>query len=201
MALSFLRMIGGFITAALRTFINLIGRLSSAISTESRAEASGEEFHFVYFQIAEGQEVPVEALTQWPWYILSGILILGIIFVLWLVTAKTIKAIKEKMKKSRGGDESGGTGDETDKMKFSIGDLASFLPRFRFNAKHKHPIRRAYIKKVNGHIKQGVVITSSHTPEKIAMRIKEREDISELTEIYEAVRYGNTAPRSPKQEE
>jgi len=79
------------------------------------------------------------------------------------------------------------TNDEMAQMKFSARDLAMFLPRRKGSI--KHPLRRAYIKKVRGHIKQGTKIKRSHTPEVIANLIREREDIDVLTAAYEAVRY------------
>lgn len=54
----------------------------------------------------------------------------------------------------------------------------------------KHPVRRAYAKKVNSHIKSGVAITHSDTPEIIAAKIRPTENIDELTASYEKVRYG-----------
>jgi len=78
--------------------------------------------------------------------------------------------------------------DTIGKLKFALGDLAAFLPRRK--PKVKHPVRRAYIKKVNRHIKQGTVVLSSHTTEVIADNIRPNEDIDQLTETYEEARYG-----------
>jgi len=77
--------------------------------------------------------------------------------------------------------------DTVEKMKFSFKDLLVFLPRFGGS---KHPVRKAYIKKVNSHMKKGVVILPSYTPEIIAKAIKPEENIDQLTDEYEAVRYG-----------
>jgi len=60
----------------------------------------------------------------------------------------------------------------------------------RFRSKVSHPLRRAYIKKVKGHMKRGVKVLPHNTPDVIAYNIHEREDISELTSKYEQVRYG-----------
>jgi len=78
--------------------------------------------------------------------------------------------------------------DRVGKLKFTLGDLAVFLPKFRINT--KHPIRKEYIKKVNSHIKRGIKVLPCHTPEKIADKIRSAEDIDKLTEMYESVRYG-----------
>ena len=75
-----------------------------------------------------------------------------------------------------------------EKLKFALRDIAAFLPRLK--AKPSHPIRKIYIKKVNGHIKQGVMILPSHNTDVIADKIRQNEDIDELTKRYEAVRYG-----------
>lgn len=69
-----------------------------------------------------------------------------------------------------------------------VGDLLDMLPRFR--NKHRHPLRRAYAKVVNKHIKAGVGIDVADTTDVIAEKILATEDISELTAQYEDVRYG-----------
>ena len=76
------------------------------------------------------------------------------------------------------------------KLKFVLGDFKDLLPRFRLGA--KHPIRRAYIKKVNSHVKRGFILRPHYTPEKIADKIRPTENIDELTRKYEEVRYGRT---------
>jgi hypothetical protein len=80
--------------------------------------------------------------------------------------------------------------DTISRLKFSLSDLAMFLPSFKIN--HKHPIRKAYIKKVKSHIKQGVAVEPYHTPEIIADNIRSTEDIYQLTESYRVVRYGRS---------
>jgi len=74
------------------------------------------------------------------------------------------------------------------KLKFVMTDFKELLPRFRLGA--KHPIRRAYIKKVNNHVKQGLEVRRNYTPEVIADKIRPKEDIDELTQRYEEIRYG-----------
>ena len=67
-------------------------------------------------------------------------------------------------------------------------DLLDLLPSFM---KNRHPIRKAYEKKINSHIKRGTLIIENHdTTEMIAKKIREAEDIGELTAKYELVRYG-----------
>ena len=80
--------------------------------------------------------------------------------------------------------------DGISKLKFVLGDFKELLPRFKLGA--RHPVRRAYIKKVNGHIKQGLIVRPHYTPEVIADKIRPKEDIDELTQSYEKVRYGKT---------
>ena len=80
--------------------------------------------------------------------------------------------------------------DHITKLKFVLGDLKELLPSFRLGA--KHPLRRAYIKKVNGHIKQGLIVRPHYTTDVIADKIRPKEDIDELTQNYEKVRYGKT---------
>jgi len=76
------------------------------------------------------------------------------------------------------------------KFKFILGDMKELLPRFKLGV--RHPIRRAYIKKINSHIKQGFRALPHYTPDVIAEKIHPTEDINELTKKYEEVRYGKT---------
>lgn len=69
-------------------------------------------------------------------------------------------------------------------------DLRELMPKFRM---FRHPVRRAYEKKVNFHIKKGVVIENHDTTDKIADKIRKTEDIDELTAKYVVVRYGSKA--------
>ena len=66
-------------------------------------------------------------------------------------------------------------------------DLRDLIPRFKM---FRHPIRRAYEKKVNSHIRQGIMIEDKDTTDVIAKKIKKAEDIDELTAKYVVVRYG-----------
>ena len=78
--------------------------------------------------------------------------------------------------------------DVKSKLKFVFGDMRELLPRFKVSV--KHPVRRAYIKKINSHIKQGFRALPHYTPEVIADKIRSTEDIDELTQRYEEARYG-----------
>ena len=69
-----------------------------------------------------------------------------------------------------------------------FGDLKALMPRLKL--RQRNAIRRAYAKKVNGHIKRGVKILAADTTVTIADKIRPQEDIDELTALYEAVRYG-----------
>jgi len=129
----------------------------------------------------------VEALTQWPWYVLAAILFVFVIVSIALMAMGMGRALANRRRRNEGGDINL-TEDELGRLKFSARDLAAFFPRFRINA--KHPVRKAYIKKVSGHMKQGVAVEHFHTPEVIADLIREREDIDGLTETYENIRYG-----------
>jgi len=68
-----------------------------------------------------------------------------------------------------------------------LSDLRELSPRFKINT--RNPIRRAYIKKVRFFIKHGVDIKKSDTTDIIAGKIRELENIDELTAKYEDVRY------------
>jgi len=68
-----------------------------------------------------------------------------------------------------------------------LSDIRDLLPRFgRYS---KNAIRRAYTKKVNWHIRHGVVVKKSDTTDIIADKIRNIENIDELTAMYEQVRY------------
>jgi len=69
-----------------------------------------------------------------------------------------------------------------------MGDLRALLPRLKI--RHSNATRRAYAKKVNKHIKNGVQIRSADTTVTIADKIRPAENIDELTALYEKVRYG-----------
>ena len=107
-----------------------------------------------------------------------------------LVIALVIHRLHKALKKKDGGDrkENLMPDDITGKLKFMLRDIAALLPRF--GLKSKHPVRRAYAKKVNSHIKQGVEVLPSHNTDVIADNIRQNEDIDGLTKEYEAVRYG-----------
>jgi len=77
-------------------------------------------------------------------------------------------------------------------LSFSFKDvLAAALPKLRSGP--RHPIRKAFYKKVTKHIKKGVNIMPSHAPDKIAKAIRPIENIDDLTEAYKAARYGKEA--------
>lgn len=106
------------------------------------------------------------------------------IFVVMLI----YKLYKAFSREKRPGKQSLMPDDTINKLKFMLGDFKELLPRFKLSV--KHPVRRAYIKKVNGHIKRGLEVRLHYTPEIIADKIRPKEDIDELTQRYEEVRYG-----------
>ncbi|MCL2378439.1 MAG: DUF4129 domain-containing protein [Defluviitaleaceae bacterium] len=74
-------------------------------------------------------------------------------------------------------------------VKFAMGGIRRLFPRFRSLV--KHPLRRAYIRKVRSHIKRGVPVKHYDTPDEIAKKIGRHENIDDLTAMYEKVRYGD----------
>ena len=66
-------------------------------------------------------------------------------------------------------------------------DLRDLLPTF---GQRLHPVRKAYAKKVNKHIKRGMPIKKQDPTNVIAMKIRKEENIDKLTTEYEMVRYG-----------
>ncbi|MCL2500176.1 MAG: hypothetical protein FWE90_07550 [Defluviitaleaceae bacterium] len=122
-------------------------------------------------------------------YIFAAILIILPVVLLIYASRNIIKDLLKNFFNKASGDEEESLmpDDAMGKLKFLFGDIASFLPRFR---SHGHPVRRAYAKKVNRHIKKGAPITLSDTPDKIADKIRPTENIDGLTAQYERVRYG-----------
>ena len=72
-----------------------------------------------------------------------------------------------------------------------LDDLLGLLPR---RLKLRHPVRRAYARKVNRYIRAGTKISASDTTDIIRVKIIRYEDISSLTAMYEKVRYGPDVP-------
>jgi len=58
------------------------------------------------------------------------------------------------------------------------------------NLSTNRQIRRAFKKKVNGHRRQGLFIKQDYTPERISDKIKPKENIESLTNLYCQARYG-----------
>ncbi|MDR2166761.1 MAG: hypothetical protein LBE35_02785 [Clostridiales bacterium] len=77
---------------------------------------------------------------------------------------------------------------DVEKLEMNLGGIKSLFARK--DKRLRHPVRRAYRKKVNKHIKQGKIILHHHHHENIADIIRIEENIDELTGQYEAVRYG-----------
>ena len=115
--------------------------------------------------------------------------ILAIIFVplfAFLLIRTFFKAFYKRFRKKNDG---GTSGDTVIVLKGNVmNDLRELFPRFK--NKYGHPIRKAYAKKVNKHIKTGTDILTADTTDIIANKIRTTEDIDELTAKYERVRYG-----------
>ncbi|MCL2565762.1 MAG: hypothetical protein FWE24_08145 [Defluviitaleaceae bacterium] len=142
-----------------------------------------EEIPEIYYQ---EQSVFWQILGNILSFIVITILVLLILFALITIIVKLYKAFAIK---NRSEDKKSLMPEDTlGKLKFVLSDLKIFLPRFGTGI--KHPLRKAYIKKVNGHIKAGIRILESYTPEMIADKIRPEENIDELTQRYEEVRYG-----------
>jgi len=137
--------------------------------------------------IYDSDELYEAFITLYNIHVIIFILILVILIL--YASRNVIKALLKNFFNKTSGDEEESLmpDDAMGKLKFLFGDIASFLPRFR---SHGHPVRRAYAKKVNRHIKKGAPITLSDTPDKIADKIRPTENIDELTAQYERVRYG-----------
>ena len=116
------------------------------------------------------------------------LIIVNILFYSLLITAVTLFIIffvrfirkRAKIDKSTGTIEESVSGSLFD-------DLKALFPAF---GGRLHPVRRAYAKKVNKHILSGTHIRNQDPTNVIADKIRNREDIDELTAEYEVIRYG-----------
>ena len=155
-----------------------------------------EGFHMGYLPPEEPIELDPEELSELVVMAERGFDAIGVIAMILiglaviLVVALVIHRLYKALKKRDGGDrkENLMPDDITGKLKFMFGDIVALLPRF--GLKSKHPVRRAYAKKVNSHIKKGVAVLPSHNTDVIADNIRQNENIDGLTKEYEAVRYG-----------
>jgi len=189
----------GLIIRGLRSIVTgiaqAIGMLMGLFMPEERADELQAVLPMVEgvtaeIPVPEGWEDEFFNLSEAIWQIISPIILFLMVVALLVVIVSIIIKLKrhmaKKAKKPIANTEE--TGDDINKLKFNIGDLAAFLPKIKINT--KNPVRRAYIKKVNSHIKKGCAIGLQHTPEKIADKIRPTENIDELTAAYELARYG-----------
>jgi len=166
-----------FVTFIMGLIIPEIGEMEPP----ERDDDFGVPMEFDYME--EDEEIPGQLFfILMGSFIIAGIAIGVIIGIIMIARAY----LARKRRQEQGGRDA--HDDAVDNLQFSLKDLAAFLPKLSFAP--KHPVRKAYYKKVNGHIKQGIRILPSYTPEVIADRIRHQEDIDELTDAYEAVRYG-----------
>lgn len=171
--------------------VGLLLRLANLIWGEYYEEGLPPVFEEAPVGVYVGELEPDPAIEEiyFFWNIFAVVAAVVSVFLLIVFVVSIVRALREKkFSAGRETKEELATGDTVSKLKFSLGDLAVFLPRFSMKA--KHTVRKAYIKKVNRHIKEGVVVERWHTPEVIADGIRPHEDIDELTQAYEAVRYG-----------
>jgi hypothetical protein len=167
----------------------LLGGESDAVElVESPFIEPDDEGAALHFH--DSEEMYDAFITLYNIHVIVFILLLVILIL--YASRNVIKALLKNFFNKVSGDEEEPLmpDDAMGKLKFLFGDIASFLPRFHPS---RHPIRRAYAKKVNRHIKKGVPITLSDTPDKIADKIRPTENIDGLTAQYERVRYGKQA--------
>jgi len=119
----------------------------------------------------------------------GGLAVVGVVIGLFLAITFAVRRLIRLLRKRRETVTFGGFEQDTSNLQFDFKDLATFLPRLRMGG--KHPLRRAYIRKVNFYMRRGVNVMRHHVPEEIAEMVAKYEDIRELTELYKAVRYGS----------
>ena len=158
-------------------------------SVERVAQVDADGFIFVsqeslYFGYLPDEGMATDEIgrvTTIDQYILFGAVIIGIVIVIYNFIRYFVNASLRKNKTKSGSDE------KTSLTRDILSDIRDLLPRFgRYS---KNAIRRAYTRKVNWHIRRGVSIKRSDTTDIIANKIRNKEDIDELTAMYEQVRY------------
>jgi len=187
--------LGRVILGALLWISSLIARFNQAIFPEAFLDPAEPPPFFE--EGGEGGvflEQTVEVTRSYLWQMIStfltnAALILFVTAIVFALAYAFRQSFYQNRRKVITHTELSTNTDEVSNLSQSIlSDILSLIPRPKDFI--KHPIRRAYIKKVNSHIKSGVAITNSDTPEVIATKIHPTENINELTTLYEKVRYG-----------
>jgi len=148
------------------------------VSGEVQAQVQ-EEGELVYEIVLANPGAPQNIVTVI--FLAAGALIIGAILYVAIVLGN--RPAKQRRDKSKNSGEDAITVLGTS----LLDDLLGLLPRGRL---FLHPVRRAYVKKVNKHIRKGMYVTSSDTTGIIGNKIRPSENIDELTATYEKVRYG-----------
>ena len=119
-------------------------------------------------------------------YLTIFVLLTFLVFPLAIIIWSYFKRYKDRIAKINRRQQDG-TLDDTQSYKFRFSDITDLFGR---NRGPKHPIRKAYIKKVRSHIKQGTIVLDAHTTDTIANSIRPKENIDDLTKSYDQARYG-----------
>jgi len=175
-------------------FVNLIMRIFPGLSEMTPGAADVPDPRGMYatppvaippWLMEEVEPSLLQQILIWFFNIVIGIVVIVMIGIMLYVLASIIlRLINIKIRKSEG--QLSLTGIE-DEREFIIPKLLGIKRRRRVKG-DEHPIRRIFREIVVRHIKKGVPIVKSDTPANMADRIQ--EDISQLAEDYEKVRYG-----------
>jgi len=121
--------------------------------------------------------------------LIYALAMVSLAFILLLIIYLIVTFFRRFYEKSEGTKAISATDDTVRALPRNIlGDLRALLPRLKLRS--RNGVRRAYARKVNGHIKGGVYIRGADTTNVISNKIRPLEDIDELTAMYEVVRYG-----------
>ncbi|MCL2378440.1 MAG: hypothetical protein FWC77_04855 [Defluviitaleaceae bacterium] len=129
---------------------------------------------------------------EWPFFTLVTLLIVSIfsglfmavVFIIYLYRKISLDFTKNDTRRRTIAAED----DSIGRVKNIMSGLSQLIPRIRSLV--KHPVRRAYAKKVRSYIRRGVVILPHDTPDTIASKISHIENIDDFTAKYERIRYG-----------
>ncbi|MCL2851472.1 MAG: hypothetical protein FWE20_00340 [Defluviitaleaceae bacterium] len=194
--------VSGAVLGVLLSLGLLIGRINQTMFPQAFENMSAPGF---YEMAGPGEvfldfERTPEDIPSTIWQMLGSVLNYSLLALLMMVVALFFtrgfyKGFRAKRRAHAADvDDASGADEVSDVTKSMLSDIRGLIPRPSSFA--KHPIRRAYIRKVRWHIKhgkgQGLQIARSDTPDAIAGKIRSREDIDELTKAYEKVRYGRS---------
>jgi hypothetical protein len=189
------RLLGAVLIAGLRGFFRFIDWLINLFNKEQPAIIDGESMPIQqdFVDLPEASETPA-------WIALLDLIVrtlMQILIVAGIAAALAYGAYRFYRRFIATRDKGGGFSEDGDTSEY-IGPklaakpianaIAGLLNRLAPKTEAEK-IRRAYYKKVRRHIRQGAAVAQQDTAREIASKIRPRENIDDLTSLYERARY------------